>query len=222
MAEASAHLQAGATGPREHGDETRARIVETALQLIADHGFSATSTREIAEHLGFTKAALYYHFRTKEDLLAAIVAPAMQELAVLAERGETAATPAERRALVEGYVDLVARHAELIRVIANDPGAKDSSVFTTTEPLFASLVKALSGTETPDLEQRVRVRCALGAIHLAFLRGDPEEDRPVVRQTACAAACSVLGIPAPRHARRAVQQTVRDSVSGERADGAGS
>ena len=70
---------------REHRDETRARIVETALELIADHGFASTSTREISEHLGFTKAALYYHFRTKDDLLAAIVEPVMQGLAALVD-----------------------------------------------------------------------------------------------------------------------------------------
>ena len=39
-------------------DETRDRILEVTLQLIADHGFAATSTREISERLGFTKAAL--------------------------------------------------------------------------------------------------------------------------------------------------------------------
>ena len=40
------------------GDQTRARILDVALELIADRGFAATSTREIAERLGVTKAAL--------------------------------------------------------------------------------------------------------------------------------------------------------------------
>ena len=53
-------------------DDTRARILKAALHLFAEHGFAGTSTREISERLGFTKAALYYHFRTKDDLLAAI------------------------------------------------------------------------------------------------------------------------------------------------------
>src|SRR5262245_44199063 len=53
--------------------ETRARILATAVELIAEKGFAATTTRELSERLGFTKAALYYHFRTKDDLLVALV-----------------------------------------------------------------------------------------------------------------------------------------------------
>src|SRR5579862_1041148 len=85
---------------REHRDRTRARIFETALELIADRGFAATSTREISERLGFTKAALYYHFRTKDDLLAAVVAPAMADLAALLERVQDDPPPAARRRVV--------------------------------------------------------------------------------------------------------------------------
>jgi len=97
-------------------DETRDRILKVALQLIADQGFAATSTREISERLGFTKAALYYHFRTKEDLLAAIVAPAIEDLRMLLGKAGPRNGPAARRQVVEGYVDLVASHTELIRV----------------------------------------------------------------------------------------------------------
>src|SRR5579875_2399496 len=108
-------------------DETRARIMAVALQLIAERGFAATSTREIAERLGLTKAALYYHFRTKDELLAAIVGPALAELEALVTRAEADEGPSARRDLVVGYVDLVARHAELIRVLASDPSVKESA-----------------------------------------------------------------------------------------------
>ena len=53
--------------------DTRARILDIALELFAEHGYEKTSLREIADRLGVTKAALYYHFRTKEDILAGIV-----------------------------------------------------------------------------------------------------------------------------------------------------
>ncbi|MGH8989389.1 MAG: TetR/AcrR family transcriptional regulator, partial [Acidimicrobiales bacterium] len=171
----------------------------------ADHGYSATSTREISERLGFTKAALYYHFRTKEDLLAAIVAPAMEDLSALAARCGCASTASDRRHLVEGYVDLVARHVDLIGVLANDPAARISGVLVAAQPLYQRLAIGLSGTDAPDLEQRVKVRCALGAIHLAYLRAERDEDREVVRRTAVAAACGVLGFGSPRGAREPVR-----------------
>jgi AcrR family transcriptional regulator len=51
---------------------TRERILDTALDLFIEQGFDGTSLREIAERLRLTKAALYYHFSSKDDLLMAL------------------------------------------------------------------------------------------------------------------------------------------------------
>jgi len=51
---------------------TRDRILEVALDLFTRNGFDGTSLREIAETLGVTKAALYYHFASKDDILMAL------------------------------------------------------------------------------------------------------------------------------------------------------
>jgi AcrR family transcriptional regulator len=51
---------------------TRERILDVALDLFIVQGFDGTSLREIAERLGFTKAALYYHFASKDDILMAL------------------------------------------------------------------------------------------------------------------------------------------------------
>jgi AcrR family transcriptional regulator len=48
---------------------TRERILDVALELFNEQGYDKTSLREIAEQLGVTKAALYYHFEKKEDIL---------------------------------------------------------------------------------------------------------------------------------------------------------
>jgi AcrR family transcriptional regulator len=51
---------------------TRERILDVALDLFIEQGYDKTSLREIADRLGFTKAALYYHFERKEDILLAL------------------------------------------------------------------------------------------------------------------------------------------------------
>jgi AcrR family transcriptional regulator len=51
---------------------TREKIQAVALELFAEQGYEKTSLREIAERLGVTKAALYYHFRTKDDIVASL------------------------------------------------------------------------------------------------------------------------------------------------------
>jgi AcrR family transcriptional regulator len=49
--------------------DTRERILKVALTLFNEQGYDKTSLREIAERLDVTKAALYYHFERKEDIL---------------------------------------------------------------------------------------------------------------------------------------------------------
>lgn len=48
---------------------TRERILDVALDLFVEKGFDKSSLREIAERLGFSKAAIYYHFASKDDIL---------------------------------------------------------------------------------------------------------------------------------------------------------
>jgi AcrR family transcriptional regulator len=53
-------------------NSTRERILDAALELFVAQGYDGTSLRQIAEQLGVTKAALYYHFESKEDILRAL------------------------------------------------------------------------------------------------------------------------------------------------------
>jgi AcrR family transcriptional regulator len=58
--------------PADPKSDTRQRILDVALDLFTEQGYDGTSLREIAERLGVTKAALYYHFESKEDILMAL------------------------------------------------------------------------------------------------------------------------------------------------------
>lgn len=49
--------------------ETRAKILESALDIFSEKSLSNTSLTEIAANVGLTKGALYWHFRNKNDLL---------------------------------------------------------------------------------------------------------------------------------------------------------
>jgi AcrR family transcriptional regulator len=58
--------------PHHTKADTRERILDVALDLFTEQGFDGTSLREIAERLNVTKAALYYHFESKDDILLAL------------------------------------------------------------------------------------------------------------------------------------------------------
>jgi AcrR family transcriptional regulator len=59
--------------PGEAGHaNTRQRILDISLELFIDQGYDATSIRQIADRLGFSKASIYYHFASKQDILMAL------------------------------------------------------------------------------------------------------------------------------------------------------
>ncbi|WP_043512443.1 MULTISPECIES: TetR/AcrR family transcriptional regulator [unclassified Actinoplanes] len=79
------------SGARRLGGSAREEIVDAAAALFAERGYAATSTRMIAERVGVRQASLYYHFRTKEQILAemleATVRPSVDYAAALSAQG---------------------------------------------------------------------------------------------------------------------------------------
>ena len=49
--------------------EMKERILEAALELFAQSGYSGTSMNDIAKQLGITKGALYKHYTGKQEIL---------------------------------------------------------------------------------------------------------------------------------------------------------
>jgi AcrR family transcriptional regulator len=102
---------------------TRTRLLTTALKLFAEHGVEGTSLQMIADALGVTKAAVYYHFKAKDEITEAVAEPALRELEVIVEE----ATGFRRRGaqidhVLAGFVDLVVRHRTLVALFSSDPG----------------------------------------------------------------------------------------------------
>ena len=107
-------------------EQTRQQILETAQRLFAELGYDATSLQMIADEMGLTKAAVYYHFRAKSDILHAAMLPGIQRLHVLLDE---AAGIRGRRAriehLVNGFVDFLVQNRRRFAAMAStDPAAK--------------------------------------------------------------------------------------------------
>lgn len=58
---------------KEEAAETRKQILETALDVFFRRGYSRSTFVDIAEQIGLTKGAVYWHFKTKTDLLVALI-----------------------------------------------------------------------------------------------------------------------------------------------------
>src|SRR5947208_15735741 len=102
--------------------DTRTRLIDAAVDLFTRHSFAGTSLQMIADALGLTKAAIYHHFRTREQLLAAVLEPMLDELRTVVESAEakhSAHARAER--MLSGYAALAVRNRALVAVLAADP-----------------------------------------------------------------------------------------------------
>ncbi|MCW6006059.1 TetR/AcrR family transcriptional regulator [Micromonospora sp. CPCC 205371] len=145
--------------------DSRQRFIDVAIRLFIRHSFAGTSLQMIADEVGVTKAAVYHHFRTREDLLSAVVEPLVEQVRAVIEQAEAQrGRHARADHMLTGYADLVVRNRALMAVLSGDPGAIDMlrshphvrdlierqiKLFADLEPGPGGLVKAamlLAGT----------------------------------------------------------------------------
>ncbi|PSL47146.1 TetR family transcriptional regulator [Saccharothrix carnea] len=100
---------------------TPQRILAASRALFAERGYRATSMQAIADEVGITKAALYYHFASKDELLRHLTLPLLDELESALAEAESAGDPeAVRWRAIEGYVDVYLHHRETLLMLVRD------------------------------------------------------------------------------------------------------
>ena len=106
-------------------EQTRQQILATAQRLFTELGYDATSLQMIADEMGLTKAAVYYHFRAKSEILHAIMLPGTERLkALLDEAAAIRGRRARLEFLVSGFVDFLVRNRHYAVMAATDPAAR--------------------------------------------------------------------------------------------------
>lgn len=148
---------------------TRDRILAVALDLFSARGYEGTSIRDIAEQMEMTKAAVFYHFPAKEDLLAAILGPAMARVGHVLEQHGPVHDARDRRGLVTALVDVVAEVGPQVVMMLSDPAAGSHVRALTGEAAMPSRVgRALLGGESADprvaAADRIRAACAVASL----------------------------------------------------------
>ncbi|BBZ01557.1 TetR family transcriptional regulator [Mycolicibacterium chitae] len=101
--------------------DTRQRLIDVAVELFIRHSFAGTSLQMIADELGFTKAAIYHHFRTREQLLDAVVGPILDRLeTAIVEAEQLRGAHARADYLLTGFAELAVQN-RVVAVLAADP-----------------------------------------------------------------------------------------------------
>ncbi|WP_099331664.1 TetR/AcrR family transcriptional regulator [Actinomyces minihominis] len=134
---------------------TRDRIVDVSLALFAKNGVHGTSLQMIANEMGVTKAAVYYHFRSKDGIVAAVLEPAITGLQSLVEAARGTSEHEDRvRTVVEGLADGAIANRSLYAVMLSDVAV--ISLVRSEGSLFREMREQLLG-DNPDPIRRVKV-----------------------------------------------------------------
>lgn len=178
------------------GDATAERVCACALDLFASHGVAGTSLQMIADALGVAKAAVYYRYRTKDDIVRAVLAPAFDTFTALLD--DVDARPVDERAgaLVDGLARQAVTHRRLYAVVLSDVTAADLRRRSPEDlTVFTRLRETLAGP-VPDDASRTRA-----AIFLSGLMGpavDPDVTRiddATLERAIAGAGRRILGLP---------------------------
>ncbi|ODU22978.1 MAG: hypothetical protein ABT15_04045 [Pseudonocardia sp. SCN 73-27] len=168
--------------------DTRAQIREVALELFAERGYDGTSLREIAERLGITKAAVYYHYKTKEEIVGALFDDFLSGVDEIVEWALNKGPGPETRAeVLRRYQGLLTgpSAAQVARLMQEGQSSlRDVAAAKDMKARFFAMSRAVTDPDASAADQ-MRMRLAVIALHLgAFM---DQESLPVSaeeRQTA--------------------------------------
>jgi AcrR family transcriptional regulator len=153
------------------GQSARTRIQDVALQLFIEEGYDKTSLREIAEKLGVTKAALYYHFPTKEAIVASLTEDRVVAVAKILEWANAQPrTEQTRQELIRRYAETMRgpRSGQIIRFFErNQATVKDLGAGEAMRKQMVEVMNLLS-TKTEPYDVQLRRSLAIFAIHASW------------------------------------------------------
>ncbi|MFC7545934.1 TetR family transcriptional regulator [Plantactinospora sp. GCM10030261] len=136
---------------------TRQRILAVAAALFAERGYRATSMQEIADRIGITKAALYYHFAAKQDVLHELTGPVLDELEQTLNEAEAAGdAEAVRWRAIEAFLDVFLRHRDTLLMLVRDLTLLAQAPVGDRFRAAIALANTLVSGPRPTLAQRVR------------------------------------------------------------------
>ena len=141
--------------------DTRTRILDIARDLFTAQGYGSTSIAMIAEKLGTSKAALYYHFKSKEEILDALLNEPFAAMKDFRDECTKAGSTPEE--ILGGLIDFISGPASCLSAFENDPSVlHEWADRNNVKGEWERLVNALAGPK-PSLSKVIRARASLAA-----------------------------------------------------------
>jgi AcrR family transcriptional regulator len=194
---------------KSNGVETRERILEVAEELFTTQGYDKTSLRDIAERLGITKAALYYYFGRKEDILLELHLRFHRFGTEILDELETVPDGPERYAawlpLMERLIDGMVENRALMLLHRYNHGAiqalhDNEQNRIENDEMEERTTRIISSTAL-TVEQRIRMASAVGIVTetlagVGFAFQDIDSDELIATVRTLVREILTVGVPA--------------------------
>ena len=117
------------TQPEHIAQDTKKHILDTARQLFSDFSYLGVSMNDIAKKLNITKAALYYHFKGKEEIYNNVLNDVMDDLKLVIEDALNETTVEKKlQKFIKNYLDFGANEKNFIKATLLNLSTTDSYV----------------------------------------------------------------------------------------------
>ena len=170
--------------PQAAAKLSKAAVVERALALADELGLEALTIRRLAQELGVTPMALYWHFRSKEELLAGLGDRVWAEIDV--DIDAAADWPAQLRGLLESLVAMLRAHPSASQLLLAGEKMHGEASIMATETALAVLRR---GGFSPEQASEIARNAMWTGLTLVMSEpgfdpaGTPEERTEVMRQS---------------------------------------
>ncbi|MET9490160.1 helix-turn-helix domain-containing protein [Nocardia sp. NPDC006630] len=161
----------------------REKIRQVALESFTERGYDGTSLREIAEQLDVTKAALYYHFKSKDAILLSLIVELLDAMSELVTWGrEQPFSPDFQDDMLDRVADLffgdanrvvrlIQQNQPVLRSLAADAANKQVRDVGELKALIGEVITLMTPADC-DLHTRMRIRTAVAAIIFGPITGE--------------------------------------------------
>ena len=149
------------------------RIARLALARFRVGGFVGTSIADLAGALGVSKAAIYYHYRSKDALLHRLIDPLLDAIdACIQDQTTPARTP---RQLLGAYLAVLIAHREVVPLVATDVAVLNHPTIGPRLRTQNQQLRTLLVAPDVSVAARLRAEAALGAIWRPLI-AEPQVD----------------------------------------------
>jgi AcrR family transcriptional regulator len=163
--------------------DTRERILEVAAKLFAKQGYDGTSVRDIAKELGIANPSIYYHFKSKVDILIELLREPLKTVELAVAEAKKLSGEAKIRRILEGLLDALEVHQGVVLTVPSNAKKLATPHQLSAFEAMPKVISLISETTAKD-NREVRITMAIGAVEgiVRSLRSNSADTDTVIKQ----------------------------------------